>query len=383
MAVAQIQHIGAREAQEDSLAILYERDGDSSGDVLMLVADGMGGHAGGARASSLVIETFRSAFLAQSPKQPPKERLQHAMHAANSALLQEIKINPALKGMGTTLVAAWKHDDGLLWLSVGDSPMYLYRAGQLRRLNADHSFFGELMDKVKQGRITLAEAKAHPKRNALRSALTGNTVSLVDINHVRLTLNDTLIVASDGLDTLEEPALSRTVDAYHRAAPQAMCKKLIDATLDVGNPKQDNISLITYMHGAQDRVPSTQSNWTQMSLAGRVMSSWQVITLAALGAALIVAIALMIWLKLAQFDDPSLDPAKPTEVPQGDQIQAPLTTDPQPEPQLDQDPTPEPQQEMGTGAEHVSPDGQTGKVDDVNGHVGSALNTTSGEAKDE
>lgn len=304
MAVAKLQHIGAREGQEDSLATLFEREGDSSGDLLMLVADGMGGHAGGARASCLVIEKFRAAFLSQSPKQPPKERLHLAMQAANTALQRETQANPALKGMGTTLIAAWKHEDGLLWLSVGDSPMYLYREGQLRRLNADHSFFGELMGKVAQGRLTLAEAKAHPKRNALRSALTGNEAKLVDVNHVRLNVNDTLIVATDGLDTLEEPALVRTVEAYHRAGPNALCKKLIDATLGVGHPKQDNISLIIYVHGAKDRTPSTQSNWTQMSLAGRVQSSWQIMALSALAALLIVTIAIMMWLKIARSEDP-------------------------------------------------------------------------------
>ncbi|WP_391480703.1 PP2C family protein-serine/threonine phosphatase [Nereida sp. NH-UV-3] len=304
MAVAQLQHIGAREGQEDSVATLFERDGDSSGDLLMLVADGMGGHAGGARASSFVIKTFRAEFLSQSTKQAPKERLHKAMQAANAALLRETQANPALKGMGTTLIAAWKHEDMLLWLSVGDSPMYIYRGGQLRRLNADHSFFGELMGKVAQGRLTLAEAQNHPKRNALRSALTGNAVQLVDVNHERLSVHDTLIVATDGLDTLEEPALVRTIEAYHRAGPQALCKKLIDATLDVGNPKQDNISLITYVHGAEDRTLSTRSNWTQMSLAGRVQSSWQIIALSTITALLIVTIAVMGWFKIGRVHDP-------------------------------------------------------------------------------
>lgn len=307
MAVAQLQHIGTREGQEDSLATLFERDGDSSGDLLMLVADGMGGHTGGARASYLVIENFRAAFLSQSPKQPPKERLHHAMQAANAALLRETQANPELKGMGTTLIAAWKHDDALLWLSVGDSPMYLYRGGQLRRLNADHSFFGELMGKVAQGRLTLAEAKAHPKRNALRSALTGNAVQIVDVNHVQLNVTDTLIVATDGLDTLEEPSLVRIIEAYHRAGPNAICQKLIDATLEVGNPKQDNISLITYVHGSGDqRIPSTQSNWTQMSLAGRVRASWKITVLSALATLLIITIAVMVWLKIAISEDSNI-----------------------------------------------------------------------------
>lgn len=373
MAVAQLQHTGAREGQEDYLATLFERESDSSGDLLMLVADGMGGHAGGARASCLVIEKFRAAFLSQSPKQPPKERLHLAMQAANMALQHETQANPALKGMGTTLVAAWKHENGLLWLSVGDSPMYLYREGQLRRLNADHSFFGELMVKVAQGRLTLAEAKAHPKKNALRSALTGNAIKLVDVNHVRLNVNDTVIVATDGLDTLKESDLVQTVETYHRAGPNALCKKLIDATLDVGNPKQDNISLITYVHGAKDSTPSTQSNWTQMSLAGRVRSSWQIMALSALAALLIVTIMIMVWLKMARLEDPAM--TIPADMTSGEPVAEP--------PQMGGTLHTTPEQDVRQqGAANQEPNSSATDTQKFQG-VADAINVPAGEASNE
>lgn len=313
MAVAYEQHIGSRTAQEDALTVVYEREGDSSGDLLMLVADGMGGHVGGATASNLVVQAFRSAFLAQSPKSPPKERLQEALTLANAALKREVAANPSLKGMGTTLIAAWKHGDGLLWLSVGDSPLYLYRAGQVRRLNQDHSFFGELMEKVQQGRLTLAEAKAHPKRNALRSALTGGEVRLVDLNHVRLEVNDTLVVATDGLDTLEPDALRQVLEAYHRSSPAAMCQKLITATIDCGNPKQDNVSLVTYMHGAEDRTVVAQSKWTRVSLGGSVLKNWQVVSLGVVAMLLIVIIGIMLVLSQSKTPPPMPEPISPAE----------------------------------------------------------------------
>jgi protein phosphatase len=124
---AALQSPGKRGYQEDDYGVL---DADGKGEhLLFLVADGMGGHAGGDTASAVVTESFTEAYRAASGS--TRERLQLALAAANAALAAAIADNSALKGMGSTLVAAVVSAAGLEWLSVGDSPLWLYRDGTL------------------------------------------------------------------------------------------------------------------------------------------------------------------------------------------------------------------------------------------------------------
>ncbi|MCK7461533.1 MAG: protein phosphatase 2C domain-containing protein [Sphingobacterium sp.] len=115
-----------------------------------------------------------------------------------------------LRGMGCTLLAVVLTAEGLYWISVGDSPLWLWRRGRLRRLNQDHAYRSVLAEQVSAGEISAVEAASHPDRNALISAVTGEDLELVDLSRQPCTLkpSDQILLASDGVLTLSEQEIA-------------------------------------------------------------------------------------------------------------------------------------------------------------------------------
>lgn len=241
------QYIGQRETQEDSFDIIRQSEQDPSSDLLMLLSDGMGGHAGGEVASNLSIQTFRKHFIELARSARPLERLQESLMAANDAIRIAIQRDADLRGMGCTFIGAIKIGGMLHWTSVGDSALYLYRRGTLNRLNADHSVLGELMGLVEKGKLTRSEALAHPRRNALRSAVTGAPISLVDTRSIALERDDLVILATDGLDTLPT---SEVADILARSPrnPREAASALLQAVERRAVAAQDNATVVIYRH---------------------------------------------------------------------------------------------------------------------------------------
>lgn len=254
--------LGQRENQEDAFAIIAQNEKDISGDLLMIVSDGMGGHAGGEVASNLVVKTFQDHFVSGSTAHKPRDRLLESAHASNAAIKARINTEPSLKGMGCTLVAGLKYNDRLIWVSIGDSHVYLYRESKLIHLNADHSVYGELVELVKAGKITQAEANAHPRRNALRSAIIGTELALIDINAIKLQHGDLIVLATDGLDSLTNDKIAALLAGTARADSKTITNLLLTAVKDVGRSKQDNTTVVAYRHSATDRSTwSADSKW--------------------------------------------------------------------------------------------------------------------------
>src|SRR5262249_7805251 len=138
---------------------------------------------------------------------PVAEQFKQALKAANEALAAAIEVDlDQLEGMGTTLVAAAVTPHGLEWVSVGDSPLYLFRAGDLRRVNADHSFRPLLQEMVQNGELSPEQATFSVLKNRLRSALVGSEIALVDQSSAPVPLmeRDIIVAASDGLQTLSD-----------------------------------------------------------------------------------------------------------------------------------------------------------------------------------
>lgn len=241
---------GARDYQEDSSAVWPTEDpsagspADNTTRLVAVLADGMGGHTGGALASRMVCENFISAYAGRNGAR--HERLIEGLRSANEAIASKVMQNPILSGMGTTLIAAVFADTGVEWVSVGDSPLLLYRRGEIALLNEDHSLAPELDRLAALGRITAEEAKADPRRHMLRSAVTGEDLDLVDISKKPLALEpgDYVILASDGLHTLETSEIERIVAAYAGDGAEAVADALIRAVESVRDPYQDNTTVV-------------------------------------------------------------------------------------------------------------------------------------------
>jgi serine/threonine protein phosphatase PrpC len=239
--------IGTRSNQEDAFEIWPSeaQAATSRGDgLLAVVADGMGGHAGGEIAGDLAARTFVSTFAGSDGAL--SERLQRGLEAGNEAIASHVQGNGKLRGMGCTLIAAWVDRAGLSWVSVGDSLLLLFRAPEVIRLNADHSLGAYLDDQVRRNQLAAAEAQNNPYRNALRSALTGKALELVDLQGepYKLAAGDWIILASDGIATLDGDEIGDIVYANREASPEVMAQRLIAAVDDKQEPDQDNTTVI-------------------------------------------------------------------------------------------------------------------------------------------
>lgn len=235
---------GARDYQEDYYEICSEavKDSDSC---LVVLCDGMGGHSGGAIASRTVATTFINEFIA-SQELSPKAVLERSLEVAHCAIRAEISENSAPSDMGTTLVAAYVTKNDLHWLSVGDSHLYLFREGKVQKLNDDHSMAAVLDELVEIGRLDEDEAMSDPQRNALRSCVSEDDISLVDIQSKLdyLKPKDRLILASDGLDTLNIHDIESIVAKNKRKPSKDVASKLLSAVEDVQKSNQDNSSVV-------------------------------------------------------------------------------------------------------------------------------------------
>ncbi len=210
--------------------------------------------------------------------------------AANNALSSAIDAHPALAGMGTTVVAAVISQRGLEWISVGDSPLWLFREGQLRRLNADHSMAAVFADLVAVGRMTEEEAATDPKRHALRSAVMGDEIHLIDVSSqpVALKCGDRVILASDGLMTLADEEIARILQTMQDAPLSEIAEALIQAVEDATHPHQDNTTVLLYTPNADKGVDAVIADPREGKSRGRQLK----IGLVASGVALL---ALLYW----------------------------------------------------------------------------------------
>lgn len=203
--VVVISDIGRKRAHNEDSG-LNIRPGDTDvlyrKGILTLVADGMGGHIGGAIASRTAIESISRAYYA-SPKDPP-EALHEAFDAANQAILDKTARQIDLKGMGTTCVALVMVNDEVWFAHVGDSRIYHLRDDTITRLTKDHSVVADMID---EGLISETEARYHEARNVITKAI-GTQPTLdptISETPFEVQPGDVFLLTSDGLyDLVEE-----------------------------------------------------------------------------------------------------------------------------------------------------------------------------------
>lgn len=242
---------GARAYQEDT-ASYWPGGGPLSPDcepaggtaLVAVLADGMGGHAAGDVASTVICSTFLQSMSESAGK--AAERLMDSLLAANDAIRAKASANPRLSGMGATLVGVHFGAQGCEWVSVGDSPMWLLRNGEMIRLNEDHSYAPLLDRMVEDGRMDADAARGDPRRHYLRSAVTGDDIDLVDASRrpLQLIAGDIVLLASDGILTLPDDEIRRTVEAYSHEGPEAAAQALVRAVDDADEPHQDNTTVV-------------------------------------------------------------------------------------------------------------------------------------------
>jgi len=235
------EDVGQRSAQEDYSSFQV---GTGEGGLLAVLADGMGGHSGGQVASHKAVNAFQATFRSY-PSGSVATKLGVSLNQANTELLNAVRDKPELDGMGCTLVGAYFSEEGLHWISVGDSPLFLYRSGALRRLNADHSMTPVIEESVRRGSITRQDALSHPDRHALRSAVTGTDITLIDTSTtpVPLLQDDVVILASDGLLTLSDNEICSVIQGTLGSSARDLSHALISAVVAKKKPRQDNTTV--------------------------------------------------------------------------------------------------------------------------------------------
>ena len=239
-----VQDQGRRKRQEDYAA--FESAGASrltGAPDLIVLADGMGGHAGGDVASRTAVETFLSVWRRTTSQSDVRTRLRMGLEEANDALDKIMGDTPELEGMGCTIVALRPGVEGLVWLSVGDSPMWRVRGREVTRLNADHSH-GRTLDRMAEmGLISETSATSEHGRNQLAHAVAGDAIDAVDEPWTAepLISGDTIVLASDGLNVLSSNEIAGLCKGAQSA--QVTAHKLLVAVLAKDAPNQDNVTI--------------------------------------------------------------------------------------------------------------------------------------------
>jgi protein phosphatase len=201
----------------------------------MMVADGMGGHAGGATASRVAVETVSSVVA--SSQLAPDVTLRAALEAANRVVHDESQRNRSLAGMGTTGVAALFSADGVAFVAnVGDSRAYRLRDGTFEQITLDHSLVAEMR---RRGLITEEEALVHPRRNEVLRSLGVEPDVVVDLHQLDLQPGDLFLLCSDGLSgVVRDPEIA---DVVRREPPAQAVRTLVDFANSRGGP--DNVTV--------------------------------------------------------------------------------------------------------------------------------------------
>jgi len=247
---ATAQIIGDRDNQEDTLAThaLEANNRERAGELLLVLADGMGGHTGGEVASKLVVEHFLQTYINSHTN--IVESLRNSLDSANEQLANTVAYTPALGGMATTLTGCVISENRMYWISVGDSPLWVFRKGTLLRMNADHSMVPLLNDMVRAGIMDAGQARVDTRRNLLRSGVSGKIIELVDVCEKpwQLETGDIIVLASDGVETLSESELTAVLGNPDNESVQSLAAHLMNRIGAARHTGQDNASVILYRH---------------------------------------------------------------------------------------------------------------------------------------
>ncbi|TWE10409.1 PP2C family protein-serine/threonine phosphatase [Rudaeicoccus suwonensis] len=232
-------------------------DSGYAGPDLLILADGMGGHAAGDIASSTVVGELVGLDGESYGADDALQQLSAAVGDANTRLREEMNAEPELDGMGTTLIAFLRSGNMLAMASIGDSRAYLLRDEVFTQITKDHSFVQALLD---DGRITPAEAEHHPQRSLVTRVLTGREDDEPDLSLREAKVGDRYLLCSDGLsDYVAGATIEDIVTSGATAADVA--DQLIAISLKAA--ARDNVTVVV-----ADVVDSTDTVSTTPQVVG-------------------------------------------------------------------------------------------------------------------
>ena len=216
---------------------------------LYLVADGMGGHAGGEFASQIAVKTIEETIknypkyreevtITGTPGEPePFQMLNCAIQRACKKIHEKSLEDPDLRGMGTTIVATLVNDENLWLAHVGDSRAYLIRDRNIQQLTEDHSLVHE---QVKAGLLSAEEAKTHKLKNIITRSVGFQEEVEADLFNMTIKPGDLFLICSDGLTSLVEDEEIKEVLLSHD--PKVAIRKLVQMSNERGG--DDNITIL-------------------------------------------------------------------------------------------------------------------------------------------
>jgi serine/threonine protein phosphatase PrpC len=279
--------VGSKEPQQDSWRVFNAR-GENLGSTaksnvvvtgdgtLVVVADGIGGYAGGEVASRVACDAFGRAFF--SKEGAVADRLTYALEVANQAIADEKRSNSDLRDMGCTLIGVHFHQDKMTFVSVGDSLLLRSRDNEIHRVNVDHSYFDYLdrqvlgSDDPERWSVAVRDTR---RRASLTLAVTGGDLAAREFGHepqiaVRpLLIDDVILVASDGIETLDLVQLQNFMQQLRPTGTAGIADGLIRAVDGIGKTRsyQDNTTIVVV--GASEGAGLTRVSLAPPVLAAR------------------------------------------------------------------------------------------------------------------
>ena len=260
---------GGRKVNQDRMGYLYTRDS-----LMMMVADGMGGHARGEVAAQLTMQTVAAVYqrLAKPLLADPAAFLEEAIQASHHELHRYRAEQGLPEAPRTTIVLCVVQRGVAIWAHAGDSRLYLIRNGEIVERTLDHSRVHHL---VSSGLIRPEDAKDHPERNRIFNCLGAFVAPTVEISHpTALHAGDILLLCSDGLwGTLSDRAI---VQAFSDRTVMRAVPEIVDAALEEGGPESDNCTALAMAWAgieALDMVPPTDAPVSTLVVPEGAMTS--------------------------------------------------------------------------------------------------------------
>jgi serine/threonine protein phosphatase PrpC len=224
-----------REENEDAVVVWRNKAGL---DTLLVVCDGMGGHAAGQTASSIASKTITRVLAEDGDEGPDVERLKRACKQANTAVFQASEENAEWKGMGSTVVVVGIRGSELGLLNVGDSPAYLFRNGTAQLISQDHSWPAE---QVRLGVIKPEEAAGHPLKHRLTRAVGVWESIQAFTDRINILEGDTVVLCSDGVESAGVSVEEMGILLFADGNLDIGTKRVIERCRELGAP--DNVTV--------------------------------------------------------------------------------------------------------------------------------------------